>query len=48
MNTATIASVAMIVITLARVEGSLNPSGAWRIYPNVIKVHNIAGRSVMI
>ena len=41
-------AVAMTEITFAVIEGNLKPSGAWRMYPNAIRVHAIAGSSATI
>jgi hypothetical protein len=48
MNAIVIIAVAITEITLAVIDGNLRPSGACRIYPNVIRVHAIAGSNVTI
>ena len=42
------AAVAMTEITLAIIDGNLKPSGACSIYPNVIRMHTMAGTKVTI
>ena len=41
-------AVAIIAIMLAVIEGSLSPSDACNMYPNVINEHATAGSSVII
>lgn len=41
-------AVAIMEVTFAIIGGNPKPSGACRMYPNVIKVHTIAGTNVMI
>ena len=48
MNIIVTMDVAIMEITLAIMEGNPKPSGAWSIYPKVIKVHTIAGANVIM
>ena len=41
-------TVAITEIILAIIEGNLKPSGACRIYANVIKVHTTAGANAIM
>ncbi len=41
-------AVAITEITLAIIGGNFRPSGACSIYPNVIRIHMIAGTKVTI
>ena len=47
-NIAVVMAVAITEIMLAIIEGSLNPSGACRIYAKAITVHTIAGANAIM